>query len=57
MRVTSNKTKLYFTFYVNGAKYRTVKLTRSEFQEMQYNTIFDWINFLRTSQNYYNLNK
>jgi hypothetical protein len=57
MRVTSNKTKLYFTFYVNGAKYRTVKLTRSEFQEMQYNTIFDWINFLRTSNNYFNLNK
>ena len=33
--------------------YRTIELSPEEFEEMEYNTVGDWANFLDTSQSYY----
>ncbi len=57
IKVTANKTKKRYTIrkYEGGkcvAKYRTFKMSKSEFNEAEYNTTNDWINFLKT-ENYY----
>ena len=36
--------------------YRTVELSPVEYEEMEYNTTGDWVNFLNTSQSYYVVN-
>lgn len=33
--------------------YRTSELSPEEYEEMEYNTSADWVNFLNTSQSYY----
>lgn len=33
--------------------YRTCELSPEEYEELEYNTASDWINFLNTSQSYY----
>lgn len=48
MKVISNKRKRHFTIYKNGAKFRTLPMSKDEFEEMAYNTINDWQDFLRT---------
>ena len=50
MKVTSNKNKRTYTISVNGNKYRTTKLTKQEFDELDYNTEGDWINYIRTNE-------
>lgn len=50
MRVTSNKTKRTYTIVLNGNKYRTTELSQDEFEEFEYNTESDWVNYIRTNQ-------
>lgn len=33
--------------------YRTIKIAKQEFENMKYNTVNDWQNFLNTSKSYY----
>lgn len=58
IEVKSNQTARTFTIrtYENGRfieKYRTCKLSKAEFEDMEYFTQEDWAYFLRTSENYY----
>jgi hypothetical protein len=50
MKVTSNKTKRAYTILLNGNKYRTIKLGKSEFEELYYNTEGDWINYIKSNE-------
>lgn len=57
----ANKTKRTFTLrkYDNRGeligKYRTLPMTREEYEENIYNTNQDWVQFLKSDQ-YYNIN-
>jgi hypothetical protein len=53
MKVSSNYQKRTFTISVNGSKYKTNQLTKFEFEELEFNTDADWMNFLNKSNNYY----
>ena len=53
VKVKRNKQNRTFTIRVNGNKYRTGKMTRDEFREAEFYTNEDWINYLRTSGDYY----
>lgn len=62
IKVTANKSARTYTIrtYVNGefsAKYRTVKLTKEEFNENRHNTENDWKNILRSTGDYYPVKK
>jgi len=37
--------------------YRTSELSPEEYEEMEYNTTSDWVNFLNTNQSYYVVSK
>jgi hypothetical protein len=52
-KVKSNKSKRIFTIWSNGSKYRTNRLSREEFDEMEYFERLDWTFFLRDSADYY----
>ncbi len=56
-KVISNKTRRDYTFNMNsGIKYRTVKLTKEEFEDEVNTTINEWESFLETDKlNYYEL--
>lgn len=54
IRVAANQSARTFTIrtYVNGkfsAKYRTIKFSKEEFENNEYNTENDWKQFLRTN--------
>lgn len=50
LSTTSNKSKRTFTITLNGNKYRTLPMTRKEFEEATYWSETDWKNFLKTNQ-------
>ena len=50
MKVTSNKTKKHFTITVNGRVYRTTQMSKEQFEECDYNTAADWINYIKTNE-------
>jgi hypothetical protein len=52
MKITSNKSKRHYTIRKSGVVYQTEKLTKQEFEELSYNTVGDWQNYLNTSQSY-----
>lgn len=57
LKVTANNSKRTFTIrtYVNGklsSKYRTIEMSRYEFESNKYNTENDWFQFLK-SDDYY----
>lgn len=57
IKVTANQSARSFTIrtYVNGkfsSKYRTIKLSKEEFNSNEYNTENDWKQFLK-SDDYY----
>jgi len=61
IKATSNKSNKTFTLrtYYNGiltAKYRTIKFSLYEFQELENNACNDWKEFLKTTQDYFNVN-
>lgn len=52
-RVTSNQAKRHFTIYKqDGTKYRTLPMSKQEFQSNEMNTLRDWKQFLK-SESYY----
>jgi len=53
IKVTANKWKRTFTIRKNGSKYRTTKLARDEFEEMEYMSENDWSYWLRNEQGSY----
>jgi len=58
IKVTPNYSKRTFTvrcYYPDGTilKYRTNVRSRKEFEEEEHNTIHDWENFLKYSNDYY----
>lgn len=56
IKVSSNQAKKIFTIITESGKYRTIKMTKEEFNSMLYNTANDWQYFLRTSPDYYKIN-
>lgn len=60
LKVTSNQSKRTFTLrvYVNGkcdSKYRTLRFSKDEFEDMECNTESDWKYFFRTEDCYYSV--
>ena len=53
--IAPNMAKRTFTIYTEFAKYRTVQLTKEEFNDSLHNTGKDWQNFL-LGQDYYKVN-
>lgn len=47
MKIKSNKTKRTYTITIDGLKYRTLPLSAAEFQELEYNTAGDWLNYVK----------
>jgi len=52
LKVSANNSARRFTIKTEGAKYRTCRQTKSDFQTMLYNTGNDWADFLK-SDDYY----
>lgn len=53
IKVSSNKRNRTFTIRVSSSKYRTLPMSKEEFEEAEYMTQNDWRHFLRSSQAYY----
>jgi len=53
MKVVANHSKRTFTIRTEGAKYRTCKFTKEEFEENEWNTQGDWEHFLSTEDFYH----
>jgi hypothetical protein len=53
VRVTSNKSKRHFTIYkTDGTKYRTLPMSKPEFESNEMNTMNDWRQFLKSDEYY-----
>ncbi|WP_122333109.1 hypothetical protein [Parabacteroides sp. AF48-14] len=52
INVKANHSKRTFTIRVEGSKYRTVQLSKEEFNSCLHNTANDWADFLK-SDDYY----
>ena len=46
MKITSNKSKKTFTIRKENSKFRTIEMSKKEFEDFEYNTISDWKYFL-----------
>ena len=53
MKINPNQSKKTFTIKSNGNKFRTVKMSKAEFKELECNTENDWRNFLKTENGSY----
>jgi hypothetical protein len=51
--VRPNFSKKVFTIKTESATYKTYKLSGPEFDENLFNTGNDWLNYLKTSQDYF----
>ncbi len=49
IKVKANKSARTFTIRTSYAKYRTIRLSKDEFNNSLYNTTNDWLNFLKSS--------
>ena len=52
IKVTPNKRNRTFTIRTDGAKYRTIQMSRGEFESAKYWTGNDWSQFLKTDEYY-----
>jgi len=52
MKTTSNKSARTYTIRVNGNKYRTLQMSKQEFDSAYYWTDNDWKQFLKTDEYY-----
>lgn len=52
INATANHSKRTFTIRVDGAKYRTTKMSREEFNTSLYMTANDWQQYLKGSDYY-----
>ena len=53
IKVSANKGNRTFTIRKNGSKYRTIRLTKQEFEECDYMSANDWDSYLKYDSNYY----
>ena len=53
IKVNANTSLRTFTIRTNGSKYRTNKMSKSEFMSNENNTGNDWQSFLNGSNDYY----
>lgn len=54
IKVSSNQSKRTFTIMVSSGKYRTIPMSKEDFESNENNTGNDWQHFLnRTSGDYY----
>jgi hypothetical protein len=51
MKITSNKQKRHFTIVLEGVKYRTLPLSKEEFEDFDNNTLADWKGYLDAGSN------
>ena len=52
IKVTPNKSQRTFTIRRQGIKFRTLQMSREEFDSAEYWTGQDWSNFLKTDEYY-----
>ncbi len=52
IKVTPNKSQRTFTIRRQGIKFRTLQMSREEFDSADYWTGQDWSNFLKTDEYY-----
>lgn len=52
IKVTPNKSQRTFTIRRQGIKFRTLQMSREEFDSAEYWTGQDWSNFLKTNEYY-----
>jgi len=52
MKITSNKSKRHYTIKLTYAKYRTLPMSKQEFDSAYYWTKKDWDQFLTTNDYY-----
>ena len=55
IKATANHAKRTFTIRVEGAKYRTTKMSREEFNTSLYMTANDWQQYLNGCSDYYSV--
>jgi predicted secreted protein len=53
INVKANQSKRTFTIRVDGAKYRTIQMSKEEFESCEYMTANDWQQFLKGTNDYY----
>jgi hypothetical protein len=53
IKVSANKSKRTFTIITNGTKYKTIAMTKDEFNQAEYFTANDWDNFLQKTWEYF----
>lgn len=52
IKVTANKSQRTYTLRKEGVKFRTLQMSREEFDSAEYWTGQDWSNFLKTDEYY-----
>lgn len=52
LKISSNKSKRTFTIVTDAAKYRTLTMSKEEFESANYWTGQDWAQFLKTNDYY-----
>jgi hypothetical protein len=52
IKVTPNNSRRTFTLRTDGAKYRTIRMSREEFENAKAWTGNDWSQFLKTDEYY-----
>lgn len=55
IKISANRSKRTFTIITSVAKYRTIQMSKEEFNSSLYHTGNDWMQFLKTD-NYYRVN-
>lgn len=53
IKVTPNYSKRTYTIRKEGLKYRTIKMSKAEFESNEFNTANDWQTFLNLTNDYY----
>ena len=49
-KVTSNKSKRHYTITINACTFKTTQLSKEEFEECEYNTMNDWIAYVKHNE-------
>jgi hypothetical protein len=52
IKITSNKSKRHYTIYTTCSKWRTVQMSKKEFEHARLWTFGDWRQFLKTDKYY-----
>ena len=55
IKVTPNHSRRTFTIRKDGRKYRTIPMSKEEFESSLNDTANDWAYFLRSTQDYFTI--